>query len=384
MKIVRKLEAKKYTLTATATMGLESIVAKELKDIGMHDIKTLNGKVEFEGTATDVCIANLWLRCADRVLIKVAEFKALSFDELFDKTKAIPWSSYITSRGSFPVDNISSVKSKLYSKRDGQSIIKKAVVEALKAQHKVTYLPENGEKYPIRVQINKDIVQIYLDTSGSGLHRRGYRQSGEKAPIRETLAAGLIKIANWYGDKPLLDPTCGTGTLLIEAAMIAKNMAPGLNRSFCSEKWPIIPTSLWKREVTAAIRAVRDYPHKILGSDINYRALKAAQENIKNANVDDVVFVQKQDLVELSSKNDYGAIICNPPYGERIGTEEETFELYKNMGKTFKEKFPTWSYYIITSNEKFESSFGRKATKNRKLYNGGIKTYFYQYYSRKH
>lgn len=373
---------KKLNLIATATMGLESIVAYELKDLGFKNINTLNGKVEYESDLKGVCLSNLWLRCSDRVLIKVGEFDATTFDDLFDKTKELPWGKYIPWKGNFPVAKVASVKSELFAKSTCQSIIKKAVVESLKTHHKTKVLPENGPKFPIRVDIRNNKVTVCLDTSGEGLHKRGYRTGKAKAPLKETMAAALVKLTRWNGTRgPIWDPTCGTGTILIEAAMIAKNIAPGNNRYFISEKWPLIPQKLWVETRDEAYSAERDsVEHRIYGTDVRTRVIKDAIENAKLAGVNDIINFKTKPLGNISSQEEYGTIISNPPYGERLDEEEETMDLYREMGRVFKANFPTWSYYIITPMESFESLFGRKASKKRKLYNGGIKCDYYQFF----
>lgn len=371
----------KLNLIATASFGIESVVADELRELGYSDLKVDNGKVEFTGTVYDICKTNIWLRSADRVLLKVGEFEAKSFEELFEKTKALPWHKIIERNGKFPVAKISSVKSTLFSKSDSQAIVKKAVVESLKQKYRVDWFSEDGADFEIKVQILKDLVTISIDTSGEGLHKRGYRPILNKAPIKETMAAALIKLSKWKGgNRPFLDPTCGTGTFLIEAAMIAKNIAPGANRNFASEKWSIIPEEMWINARDEAFSMENDSTPIIIGSDIDKNTLSIAAKNIEAAGFSDIIKLEHKPLSDISSEYEYGAIMSNPPYGERISDEAEVETLYREMGKVFREKFPTWSYYIITSNEKFQKLFGKNADKNRKLYNGGILCYFYQYF----
>lgn len=376
---------KKVTLIATTTSGVESIVADELRDLGYENLRVDNGKIEFDGELKDICRTNLWLRCAGRVLLKVGEFEARSFEELFENTKALPWEKYITVDGEFPVSKVSSVKSTLFSRSDCQSIVKKAIVERLKEKYSVEWFEENGAKYSIRVTILKDKVTLTIDTSGEGLYKRGYRAHGNEAPLKETLAAALVKISKWKGgERVLMDPTCGTGTILIEAAMIAKNIAPGGNRRFVSETWSIMPEEMWSDARDEAYSMeTPDVECNIYGSDIDGPTLDIARENIKIAGFEDCIFVQKLPLVEIRSKHKYGALICNPPYGERLLEKDEVQKLYREMGKVFTQNFDTWSYYIVTSNTDFEKLFGKRATKNRKLYNGGIQCYYYQYYGPK-
>lgn len=377
---------KKITLVASATMGLEGIVARELKSLGYEKIETYNGKVEFEGTFKDICIANINLRCADRIYLKMGEFKATSFEELFQKTKKLSWGEVIPKNGEFPVSWISSVKSKLFSKSDSQAIIKKAIVEKMKEKYKIDYFPENGSLYRIKVQIVKDIVTISIDTSGEPLHKRGYRAKNNEAPIKETLAAAMLYITRWQGDgRPLIDPTCGTGTIPIEAAMIAKNMAPGLNRKFISEKWDMIDGKYWEDAVSEAIEKEKeDIESPIFASDIDGEVIEIAKKNAENAGVDDLILFEHKNMLEVYNYTnaEKGVIISNPPYGERLEDKSSVERLYRLLGDICR-KFPYWSYYVITSHEKFEELFERKADKNRKLYNGGLKCYFYQYFGKR-
>lgn len=377
----------KITLIASATMGLESIVADEVKALGFTNVKTLNGKVEFDGNIKDIAKANIWLRCADRVYIKMGEFKATTFEELFQGTKKIPWENLIPINGEFPVSWISSVKSKLFSKSDSQAIIKKAIVERLKTVYKVEHFRENGPIYKIKVQILNDIVTIQVDTSGEALHKRGYRATNNDAPIKETLAAALIYLTKWKGKEgyPLIDPTCGTGTLAIEAALIAKNVAPGVNRRFSAEKWPIISPNYWVEVRDEAFEMENDGEGiKIFASDIDGYIISIAKENAENAGVSELITFEQKHLVEIYNytKSPYGVIISNPPYGDRLEDKEKVEKLYRLLGDTCR-KFRDWSYYVITSYEDFQREFDMKATKNRKLYNGGIKTYYYQYFGKK-
>jgi len=377
-----EIKMSKFKLIATASFGLESIVADELRELGYKNLKVDNGKVEFEGDEKDICKSNIWLRTADRVMLKMGEFEARSFEELFEKTKGIDWGNIIDKNGKFPVAKISSVKSDLFSKSDSQAIIKKAVVESMKKKHKVEWFKEDGADFEIKVQILKNVVTLSIDTSGEGLHKRGYRTHINQAPIKETMAAALLKLARWRGmDRALLDPTCGTGTFLIEAAMIAKNIAPGGNRNFASEKWSIVPEEYWvEAKDEAYSMETPDNEALIFGSDIDKKTIEVAKHNIELAGFEDIIHIERKDLKDISSEYKYGAIISNPPYGERISDSEEVEELYKTMGKVFRNKFDTWSYYIIAANPKFESFFGAKSDKNRKLYNGGIECHFYQYY----
>jgi len=372
----------KIKLIATASFGLEAIVRDELKDLGYENLITDNGKVEFEGTFYDICKTNIWLRTADRVLLKMGEFEARTFDELFEKTKAINWGNIIEKNGKFPVARISSVKSDLFSKSDSQSIIKKAIVESMKKTYNLDWFEEDGAEFEIKVQILKNKVTLMIDTTGEGLHKRGYRAFINQAPLKETMAAALLKLARFRGmDRALLDPTCGTGTFLIEAAMIAKNIAPGVNRRFASEKWGVIDENYWldARDEAYSLETP-DNETIIFGSDISEDAINIAKHNIEIAGFEDIIHLECKDVKDISSEYKYGAIISNPPYGERLSEVEEVKKLYKTMGRVFQNKFSTWSYYILAQDKEFESVFGTKSNKNRKLYNGGIECYFHQYY----
>ncbi|MCY6960030.1 THUMP domain-containing class I SAM-dependent RNA methyltransferase [Clostridium brassicae] len=368
-----------YELIATSAFGLESIVGKELKRLGYKDLKVENGKVTYFGDEECICKSNLWLRCADRVFIKLSEFKATSFEELFQGVKKINWEEYLPEDANFIV-NAKSVKSQLFSLSDIQSISKKAIVENLRESYDIDWFSESGDKYPILISILNDNVTVLLDTSGDALHKRGYREVGSEAPLKETLAAALVILSQWRYDRNFIDPFCGSGTIPIEAALIAKNIAPGLNRSFACEEWDFIISSLtWKKVRKEAYeKIIIDKEHSIFGFDIDERVINIARQNAIKAGVDDYIHFQQQSVTSLSSNKHYGTIVCNPPYGERLSEKDEVEELYKKMGKTFK-KLDTWSYFIITSHEKFEECFGKKSDKNRKLYNGRIQCYFYQY-----
>lgn len=376
---------KKYTLIASSTMGLESVVKDECKALGFEDVSAFNGRVEFSGDEKEIVKANLHLRCADRVFIKMGEFKALTFDSLFESVKKIPWENIISIDGEFPISWVSSVKSKLYSKSDIQRIVKKAIVERLRIAYQTKELVETGALYRVKIQAHNDNFILMIDTSGDGLHKRGYRNLINEAPLKETMAAAMVLLSKWNGgEKPLLDPMCGTGTLAIEAAMIARNIAPGVNRKFASEKWEIIPENIWIDTRDEAF-SEEDYDKevKIYASDIDAETIEVAKSNAKRAGVEDDIEFKCMNFLELESFSEKGAIICNPPYGDRLLDEEKVERLYRLMGDIFQMRFPKWSYYIITSYEAFERTFGKKATKNRKLYNGGLKCYYYQYYGSK-
>ncbi|MFA5524528.1 MAG: class I SAM-dependent RNA methyltransferase [Tissierellales bacterium] len=366
-------------LIASSTFGLEAVVKREVEQLGYKGITVENGKVTFNSDESGIPKANLWLRTADRVLLKMGEFKALSFEELFQGTKALPWDQWITEDGEFTVTG-KSVNSKLYSVPDCQAIVKKAVVEKLKDKYKTEWFKEDGPKYTIQVSILKDIAVLTINTSGEGLHKRGYRVKNVDAPIKETLAAAIVKLSYWNSGRVLLDPFCGSGTIAIEAAMIGKNIAPGLQRSFASEEWPRLGKTLWKEARKEAFKAInQDLDIKIYASDINPKAIEAAKENAYEAGVDECITFEIKDAPKVSIHDDYGVIICNPPYGERLGEKGEVEDLYIEMGKVFK-KLDTWSIYVITSNEDFEKLYGKKADKKRKLFNGRIKVDYYQYY----
>lgn len=369
----------KLELIATAAFGIEAVVAREIKELGYEDVVVENGRVTFTGNEEAICKSNLWLRCADRVYLKVGEFVATTFEELFQQVKALPWENYLPIDANFPV-NAKSVKSKLFSLSDIQAISKKAIVEKMKETYMKDWFEESGSKYPIMVSILKDKVTVSIDTSGTGLHKRGYREVGSEAPLKETLAAAMIKISRWRPDRVFIDPFCGSGTIPIEAALIGRNIAPGLSRGFISEEWNIVPKESWKKIKKEAYEAINhDIELNISGYDIDGRVTNIAMNNAIEAGVDDCIHFQRRPVSELSSKKKYGYIVCNPPYGERLSEKREVEKLYKEMGKVFT-TLDTWSYYVITSHEEFQQCFGKKADKNRKLYNGRIKCYYYQYF----
>ncbi|MFP3321891.1 class I SAM-dependent RNA methyltransferase [Planococcus sp. SIMBA_160] len=368
-----------YKLLATAAMGLESIVANEVKELG-YETTTDNGKVFFEGTARDIAKTNLWLRTADRVKLIAGEFEASTFDELFEQTKAIEWEKYLPVDAEFPVQG-KSVKSKLHSVPTCQSIVKKAIVERMKkAYHRNAFLDESGPRFKIEVSILKDKVQLSIDTSGAGLHKRGYRVGQGEAPLKETLAAALIKLSRWSPDRPFVDPFCGSGTIVIEAAMIGQNIAPGYNREFDSEQWPWIGSKIWE-EVRAEAEEQADYdqPLNILGTDIDHRMIQIAEENVIEAGFAGIVRLQQRQVTDFTTTEENGVVVGNPPYGERIGEIEVIEEMIGDMGQMFS-KYPTWSVYMLSSMEGFEKLYGQKATKKRKLYNGFIRTDLFQFW----
>ena len=372
----------KCRLIATTTMGLESVLGKECRSLGFENIAVSDGKVEFDGDLTDVCKANLWLRTAGRIYIKLITFKALTFDELFDQTYAFEWERWIPKDGQFPVTKVSSRKSKLFSKSDCQAIVKKAVAKRLENQYGQRCQEEGDSIVAIRIQIENDAVVLSIDSSGAGLNKRGYRAHNAEASLRETLAAGMILISRWRSQKDyLLDPFCGTGTILIEAAMIAENRAPGLIRRFISENWPIIPKKLWANEREAAIASIKtDGGYHIFGSDHNSRVIETAKQNANLAGIKSISF-KHCDVSQINSPNDFGKIISNPPYGYRLNEQTDIETLYKDIGTQFRTHFFDWTYYFLTAHESFESLFGAKSRKHRKLYNGGIKCFYYQYFN---
>lgn len=367
-----------YDLIATTTFGLEGITAKELKALGYEDLRTENGKVHFTGDEMDIAIANIHLRTADRILIKMAEFEARSFEELFQGTKNVKWSDIIPIDGIMHV-NGKSVKSTLHSVPDCQSIVKKAIVDSMSNSYGISQFEENGPLYKIEVSILKDVVTLRIDTSGPGLHKRGYREEAGAAPLKETLAAAMVLISRWKEDFILVDPFCGSGTILIEAAMIMQNIAPGMCRSFTCETWPTMDSDVFEQVREGAERAIKNKDIKLIGYDIDVRILKVARSNAEKAGVSKYIEFQRRDFNDFSNSNRYGVIISNPPYGERLGEKKEVEQLYKIFG-SFKKKFFNWDYNVLTSYEGFEGPFGRKSTKNRKLYSGKLKCYYYQYF----
>ncbi|MCL6570780.1 MAG: class I SAM-dependent RNA methyltransferase [Bacillus sp. (in: Bacteria)] len=371
-----------YQIIATAAMGLEALVAKEVRALG-YDCEVENGKITYTGDENAIARSNLWLRTADRIKIKVGEFRALTFDELFEKTKALPWEEFLPEDAEFPVIG-KSVKSTLFSVSDCQAIVKKAVVERMKKQYKqTTWFEENGAFFRIEVALLKDIATITIDTSGQGLHKRGYRIDQGEAPLKETLAAALILLTNWKADQPFIDPFCGSGTIPIEAAMIGQNIAPGFNREFASEGWNWISSKVWDdARNEAEDLANYDQPLDITGSDIDHRMVKIAQDNAFEAGFADVIGFKQMQVSDISTFKEYGVIVGNPPYGERLGDKETIEYMYSEMGQALS-KLDTWSIYILTSNEAFEQFYGKPATKKRKLFNGFIRTDLYQYWGKR-
>ena len=371
---------KTFELIAPCHFGLEAVLKKEILDLGYEISLVEDGRVTFIGDDEAICRANVFLRTAERVLLKAGSFKAETFEELFQGTRNIPWEDFIPEDGKFWVAKASSIKSKLFSPSDIQSIMKKAMVERLKNRYGVTWFPENGASYPLRVFLYKDMVTVGIDTSGESLHKRGYRTLTSKAPITETLAAALILLTPWNRDRILVDPFCGSGTFPIEAAMMAANMAPGMNRSFLAEEWRnVIKRKCWYEAMDEAGDLVEeDVQVDIQGYDVDGDIVKAARTNAQSAGVDHMIHFQQRPVSALSHPKKYGFIISNPPYGERIEEKENLPALYREIGERFA-ALDAWSMYLITSYEDAQKYIGRKAAKNRKIYNGMLKSYFYQF-----
>lgn len=369
-----------YELIAPCHFGMEAVLKREIQKLGYDILKVEDGKVTFAGDEAAIVRANIFLRTTERILIKIGSFQATTFDELFEGTKALPWEQFIPEDGKFWVAKATSIKSKLFSPSDIQSIMKKAMVDRLKKKYNVNWFPEDGASFPLRVTIMKDVVTVGLDTSGDSLHKRGYRQATVKAPITETLAAALIMLTPWKWDRILVDPFCGSGTFPIEAAMMAADIAPGMNRSFLAEEWKhLVPRKCWyDANEEAQDRINLNIETDIQGFDIDPEALKAARANAKMAGVDKLIHFQQRAVKDLRHPKPYGFIITNPPYGERLEEKENLTQLYREIGESY-ERLDKWSMYLITSYEKAENDIGRKADKNRKIYNGMLKTYYYQF-----
>ena len=372
----------KYNLVATAAMGLESIVASEIKDLG-YDCQTENGKVYFSGDEETIARANMWLRVGDRVRIIVGEFKAYTFDELFEGTKSLPWEEFLPVDAAFPVSG-KSVKSTLFSVPDCQAIVKKAIVERLNSAYKRTgFLSESGPLFKLEVSILKDKVTLTIDTSGQGLHKRGYRLAQGDAPLKETMAAALVKLSKWSPNRPFVDPFCGSGTIAIEAAMIGQNLAPGYNRSFLSEEWPWMTADIWDR-VREEVEDVAKYDLEldIRGFDVDHNIVSVAQRNAMEAGFTDLISFEQRDVRDLRLEGENGVLIANPPYGERLGEVEEAEDIAEVLGEIMKQ-YPSWSVYILSSLENYETMYGKRSTKKRKLFNGFIRTDLYQFWGKR-
>ena len=368
----------KLELIATATFGLEAVVKREIEALGYKIIRSEDAKITYMGDERAIARSNLWLRSADRVLLKMGEFKALEFEDLFQQTKAVAWEDIIPADGKFTVTG-TSVKSKLHSVPACQSIVKKAIVERLGSFYCIDRFEETGAEYTVKVTILKDRVTLTIDTSGTGLHKRGYRVCDVAAPIKETLAAAMVQLSFWKAGRLLVDPCCGSGTIPIEAAMIGRNIAPGLNRKFASQEWDIIPPEIWKEERKAAFEAIDyDADIRIEASDISGRAVEAAIENAAEAGVDDCVEFKKMDMARLTAEEEGGIIITNPPYGERLGDRRAADAVARALGRLAAAQSEA-AMGVITSNANFEREFGRRADKRRRLYNGRLECEFLMY-----
>ena len=371
---------RRFELIAPCHFGMESVLKREIMDIGYDITEVADGRVTFFGDEEALCRANVFLRSAERILIKIGSFHAETFEELFQGTGQLPWEDYIPANGKFWVAKAASVKSKLFSPSDIQSVMNKAMVERLKAVYKVNWFEEDGASFPIRVFLMKDEVTVGLDSTGESLHKRGYRKLTAKAPIAENLAASLIMLTPWNKDRILVDPFCGSGTFPIEAALMAAGIAPGMNRSFTAQTWPhIIGGQTWKDTIEEAKEGVDlTVRPDIQGYDIDDHMVSIARENAKLAGVEKLIHFQRRGVEELSHPKKYGFLITNPPYGERLQEKQEMPALYRTIGERFR-ALDSWSLYMITAYENAEQDIGRKADKNRKIYNGMMKTYFYQF-----
>ncbi len=374
------LNMERLELIAPCHFGLEAVLKREILELGYEIIRVEDGRILFEGDAEAVCRANIYLRTAERILIKAGEFHAETFEELFQGTKAIPWEHYIPVNGKFYVTKAASVKSKLFSPSDIQSIMKKAMVERMKEVHHISWFAEDGDLFPVRAFLHKDEVLVGIDTTGESLHKRGYRKLTARAPIAENLAAALIMLTPWRGNRILVDPFCGSGTFPIEAAMMAAHMAPGVNRSFTAMTWNhLIPEREWTEVREEAKEEIDlNVETDIQGYDLDETMVEYARQNARLAGVDHLIHFQKRGVDQLSHSKKYGFVITNPPYGERLEEKEALFDLYHTIGERFK-KLDDWSLYLITSYDKAQEALGLKADKNRKIYNGMMKTYFYQF-----
>jgi putative N6-adenine-specific DNA methylase len=369
----------KFELIATTVMGLEAVLSRELKSLGYEDQLVENGRVTFYGTEKDICKTNLWLRTAGRILVKMGEFEARTFDQLFEGTKALAWPDWIPMDGEFPVDGRSH-KSQLSSVPACQGIVKKAIVEKMKQRHDTEWFPETGPRYVAEVSLLNDIATLTLDTTGAGLHKRGYRIETTEAPLRESLAAAMVLLSRWRPERPLYDPFCGSGTILIEAALIGWNIAPGLRRTFNAQAWPNVTAAMWDEAREEAYDLMKDdIPVNIVGSDIDREAIQTALANLKSAGMSKEIKLNVLPVSDIRPDGDYGCIITNPPYGERIGTMPEVEKLTKQLGQLARQ-LENWSHFVITPDKEFETRFGRKADKKRKLFYGQIECTYYQYF----
>lgn len=370
----------RFEIVVTTMFGLEALVAKEIRNLGYETTEVIDGRVTFLGDFEAVARVNLWLRTGERVFIKVGEFEAYTFDELFEKTKALDWGKWLFRDSEFPVGGFC-VKSKLFSIRDCQSIIKKGIVESLTKKYNITWFSESGQTYRVEFSIIKDKVTLMIDTSGNSLHKRGYRRNSNMAPLKETIAAAIVNLSRFSYNGIFADPFCGSGTIPIEAAMIAKNMAPGLNRHFAFENFKQIPKSVLKDARDEAFDEIRKTNLKVLASDIDYDCVDLTINNAKLAKVNDIILVKKLPVAEFTSDVEGGTIVCNPPYGERLLDLKESEKIIKDLGRVYK-KLRGWNMFVITPNENFEKLINKPATKKRKIYNGMIKCDLYQYFSK--
>ena len=378
-----------YELIAPCHFGMEAVLKREIYDLGYEISNVDNGKVTFVADAEGIARANIFLRTTERILLKIASFKAVTFDELFEQVKAIPWENFIPENGKFWVTKANSVSSKLFSPSDIQRIVKKAMVERMKQTYHTDWFEENGAAYPLRISIVKDVVTIGLDTTGESLHKRGYRKFTAPAPVTETLAAAILLLSPWRADRVLTDPFCGSGTIPIEAAMIARNIAPGMEREFLAENWDnLVPKKAWYEAVEEANDMIRrDVELNIQGYDLDGEVLKMARSNAALAGVAEDIHFQQRDVKDFHNPKKYGFVISNPPYGERLATKEEMYDLYKTVGRIMSEN-ETWSFFLLSGYEDAQKAIAaggsrKKATKNRKIYNGMMKTYLYQYMGEK-
>lgn len=366
-----------YNLIATCKLGLESVLKDELHQLGYQNLNVLNGEIHFSGDDKAIARCNMWLRTAERVLVKLASFPATTFDTLFDETSKIQWGEFLPEDARIRVMD-KCVLSQLISGRTVQSIVKKAIVDSIQKKYKISWLPENGIEFKINADIINDQVTISLDSSGDGLHKRGYRAIAGEAPLRETIASAMIMLSNWKTDKPLYDPLCGSGTIPIEAALIGANIAPGINRTFAAEDWPFIDESIWDENFEDAKSKIKTSELIIRGTDMDDGMINLARHNAIKAGVDKYIVFEKKPVEEFAFPSEKGTVIVNPPYGERLEDVEYAENLYKAMGNIFKKR-ANWSYFMISPHQDFEKLFGRKANKNRKIYNGKIKCYYYSY-----
>ncbi|MBI5422161.1 class I SAM-dependent RNA methyltransferase [Candidatus Peregrinibacteria bacterium] len=366
-----------FDLIATAKLGLESLVADEIRKLGYAQVQIKNGEVEFKGDERAIARCNLWLRTAERVFLKVSEFPAVTFDELYEETLKIDWPKLIPENGFMHVD-AKCVLSKILSRQSSQSIVKKAVVESMKRAYKTEWFEESGPEYNIHIEFYKDVARLLLDTSGAGLHKRSYRALAGEAPLRETMAAAMVILSKWKPGTPLFDPCCGSGTIAIEAALIGANIAPGLMRNFDSEKWPLVPAEIWDEERKAAEAKICVDPFTIEASDIDHSILVVAQDNAQKAGVERWIRFTEQDIKDFRPEAESGIVLCNPPYGERLLDLQASEKIIRAMGQALVKK-SKWTYHILSPHNQFEKIFGRKAFRNRKVYNGKIRCYLYSF-----